>query len=173
MGEPDQAQNYLDASLELFNAIGNRPLFARTLLLQADVAASRQQNGESIVLARASLEEFHEIEDSDGIASAIEAIAISHFRTENDPAHFLRLASAAAELRRNIKLRISPARSEVLEILTGKARKSLGRAAADSAATQGKTMPLSEAVRIAMSGDQASGTVERHTLTDPRKPLAA
>jgi tetratricopeptide (TPR) repeat protein len=153
MGELDYAEEYLSQGLKLLKSVANRPLVAYTLLLQGEVAALKDQWDEALDLERDALEEFLEIQDNQGIASALEAIALTHVRAGAEPEMFLTLNSAAAELRRNINLRIRPEREGTLKRITTKATKYVGKTVAGAAIASGREMRISEAVEMALTAD--------------------
>ena len=149
-GELQIADECLVESLDLFNSLRNRPQAARTMLLQGEVAAVKNLATQALELERAALREFHEIEDDQGIASALEAIACTHLRLSVNPGVFLTLVSAADELRRNTKIQLGPARKKTLDLASELATTSLGEAVARSAVESGKKMSLREAVEMAV-----------------------
>ena len=121
------------------------------MLLQGEVADAEERATEALELERAALREFHEIEDDQGIASALEAIACTHLRLAANPGVYLTLVSAAAELRRETKLQLGSERMKTLENSTELATASLGDAVARAAVESGKKMNIREAVEMALS----------------------
>ena len=133
--------------------MNNRPQGARTLLVQAELAAAQGLTIEALRLQHTALREFHEIEDHQGIASGLEAIASTHIQAGANSGLFLKLISAAAELRRNTGLKLGRARTGVLDALSKKVAEALGDAAARAATESGKRLGVGEAVQLALNGE--------------------
>ena len=154
LGEAETADDKLTRGLELFKSIGNRPHGARCLLLQGEAAALLKNYQGALELKKAALREFRDIEDQQGIASALEAIACSRALSGSESGQFLELISAAAEMRRRSKLMLVTRRKDLIERLSKKTKASLGKSAAAAAAERGRTMALAEAIEIALSADR-------------------
>jgi non-specific serine/threonine protein kinase len=105
-GEVESARHTLVRSYDLFTSIGNRPHAARSLLLRGEAAALLKDYAGALKLEQSALREFHEIDDNQGIASSLEAIACTRAMEGSQLAHFLTLTAAASEIRRQSKLKM-------------------------------------------------------------------
>ena len=151
-GEAEGARYTLARSHELFTSIGNRPYAARSLLMKGEAAAMLEDHAEALRLEQSALREFREIDDNQGVASALEAIACSRSMDGADPGDFLMLTAAAAEIRRQSKLRMITRREGLQERLAKKARASLSKNAAALAVERGRAMSTDEAIETALGG---------------------
>lgn len=96
-GRLERAEECLADSLALFELLGHRPLAARTALLQGEVAVLRGDTASAHARQRGALAELKEIGDTQGIATALEAIACA--QSTRQPRLALVLYGAAAGLR--------------------------------------------------------------------------
>jgi tetratricopeptide (TPR) repeat protein len=151
-GDHGYAREYLTLSLALFESLSNRPLAARTLLLQGEVASSTGDFPEALTLQSAALKELSEIEDTQGIASALEAVACTLAEEGRSPGMFLTLTAAAAALRRNIRIPLGPARRRVLDRHAETVSASLDESSIRTAEERGRTMSLTQIVELALTG---------------------
>jgi hypothetical protein len=137
-------------SLALFEALSNRPLAARTLLLQGEVAASRGDFPEALNLQKAALKELSEIEDAQGIATALEAIACTLAELGRRPDMFLTLTGAAAALRRKIRIPLGPARRRIVDGHAETVAESLDAKSARAAEEDGRIMSVTQVVEFVL-----------------------
>jgi predicted ATPase len=149
-GELDQAKEYLTQSLSLFEALSNRPLAARTQLLQGEVASSEGDFPEALKLQRAALQNLSEVEDTQGIASALEAIACTLAEEGRRPGMFLTLIGAAAALRRNIRVPLGPARGRVVDRHAETVSATLDEGSVRAAEEKGRTMSVTQVVEFVL-----------------------
>ena len=149
-GEVESAGYTLARSHELFTSIGNRPYAARSLLMKGEAAALLNDHAMALKMEQGALREFREIDDNQGVASALEAIACTRSMEGAEPGDFLMLTATAAEIRRQSKLRMITRRQGVQARLAKKARASLGKNAAAVAAERGRAMGTDEAVEMAL-----------------------
>jgi predicted ATPase len=149
-GELDQAKEYLTRSLALFEALSNRPLAARTLLLQGEVAASSHDFPEALELQRAALKELSDIEDAQGLARALEAIACTLAEEGRRPDMFLTLTGAAAALRRKTRIPLGPARRRIVDRYAETVTESLDAEAALAAEEKGRIMSVTQVVEFVL-----------------------
>lgn len=84
-GELAHAKECLTQSLALCESLSNRPLAARTQLLRGEVASSENNFAEALSLQRAALKDLSEIEDTQGIATALEALACTFAEEGRSP----------------------------------------------------------------------------------------
>ncbi len=150
MGELEDIPQILDQCLDLFNLSGNRPHAARTILLLGETASLQDRHKEALEFERSALREFSDIDDQQGIASALEAIACTRSMSGSEPGLFLTLSSAAAKIRHNSKQAAKTRREETLERLSKKAKTSLGKTAAAAAIERGTAMSVEDAIEMAM-----------------------
>ena len=149
-GEVEGARYTLVRSHELFTSIGNRPYAARSLLMKGEAAALSKDHATALEMEQNALREFREMDDNQGVASALEAIACTRVMEGSDPGDFLMLTAAAAEIRRQSKLKMVTRRAGMQERLAKKARASLGKAAAAAAVERGRAMSTEKAVETAL-----------------------
>jgi tetratricopeptide (TPR) repeat protein len=149
-GALDQATECLARSLVLCESLSNRPLAARTLLLQGEVASSKCNYPEALKLQRAALKDLSEIEDAQGIASALEAIACTLAEEGRSPDVFLTLTGAATALRRNIGLPLGPDRGRAVARYAETVSASLDENSVQAADERGRTMSVTQLVEFAL-----------------------
>ena len=156
-GELGPARAYLARSLALFESLSNRPLAARTLLLQGEVASSTGDFPEALKLQRAAFKGLCEIEDTQGIASALEALACTLAEEGRSPEMFLTLTGAAAALRRNIRIPLGPARGRVVDGYAETVSASLDESSIRAAEEKGRTMSVTQIVEFVLGSASCAG----------------
>ena len=149
-GALEHATECLTRSLALCESLSNRPLAARTLLLQGEMASSKRNYPEALKLQRAALKDLSEIEDTQGIASALEAIACTLAEEGRSPDVFLTLTGAAKALRQRIGLPLGPDRGRAVARYGETASASLGENAVQAADERGRTMSVTQLVEFAL-----------------------
>ena len=149
-GELVQAKDCLTMSLDLFESLGNRPLAARTQLLRGELACCEGTFVEALELQRAALKDLSEIEDTQGIAAALEALACTWAEEGWSPDLFLTLRGAAAGLRRDLGIPLSPARGRVVERYAESVKAVLDESSVRTAEEKGKSMSVTQAVEFAL-----------------------
>lgn len=150
-GDLDSADKFLSESLELFAPLEHRPLVARTLLLQGEVLGLRGDFSTSLDKQKTSLQEFVELGDNQGIASALETIACTLIDNGDPIVPAVELISFAEALRESIKMRLGPARRKLIDEHLNSAKTNLGQEHFDIAVASGSTMLLSEIVKTALN----------------------
>jgi len=153
-GELAQAKEYLTQSFALCESLGNRPLAARTQLLRGEVASSEGNFAEALKLQRTALKDLSEIEDTQGIAAALEALACTLAEEGWNPDLFLTLRGAAAGLRRDLRIPLSPARTRTVQRYAESVAAALDEGSVRAAEEKGRNMSLTQAVEFAL--DSAS-----------------
>ena len=138
------SENFAARCLELFESLGLRPNVARTKLLQSEVAAAKGEIDKALDLQMQVLEEFTEIGDNQGIADAIDVIASTMSVQDTDHELAILLASAAATLRGELNVGAGPAREKLFQAQLKKSRSAVGKAAAESAASKGRTLSVAQ-----------------------------
>lgn len=149
-GELAQANECLTRSLALCESLGNRPLAARTQLLRGEVASSEGNFAEALKLQRVALTDLSEIEDTQGIAAALEALACTLAEEGRSPDLFLTLREAAAGLRRDIRIPIGPFRGRTVERYAESVAAELDEDSVRAAEEKGRIMSVTQAVEFAL-----------------------
>jgi tetratricopeptide (TPR) repeat protein len=149
-GELAQAKECLIRSLALCGSLGNRPLAARTQLLRGEVACSESNFAEAFKLQRAALKDLSEIEDSQGIAAALETLACTLAEEGSSPESFLTLRGTAAGLRRDLGIPLGPARGRVMERYAENVAAELDEDSVRAAEEKGRSMSVTQAVELAL-----------------------
>src|SRR6185369_11939866 len=149
-GELAQAKEYLTQSFALCESLGNRPLAARTQLLRGEVASSEGNFAEALKLQRTALKDLSEIEDTQGIAAALEALACTWAEEGWNPDRFLTLRGAAAGLRRDLGIPLSPARGCAVERYAESVAATLDEGSVRAAEEKGRSMSVTQAVEFAL-----------------------
>lgn len=150
-GELEKADLYLAESNALLKAVGDKPLSARTLLLQAEIEAIRGNFDDAMAMHRSALGEFREIGDTQGTATALEAIGCALAGPKRNSWLALILLSAAAKLREDIRLPLGPVRQKMADDCVKAASLAIGKDAARQAETEGREMSLEEIVNAALA----------------------
>lgn len=153
-GELARAKECFTQSFDLCESLGNRPLAARTQLLRGELASSQGNFAEALELQRAALKELSDIEDTQGIASALEALACTLAQEGCNPDRFLTLKGAAAGLRRDLGIPLNPARRCAVERYAESVAATLDEASVRAAEEKGRSMSVTQAVEFAL--DSAS-----------------
>ena len=148
-GELVQAKECLTRSLALCELLGNRPLAARTQLLHGEVTSSEGNFAEALRLQREALKDLSEIEDTQGIAAALEALACTHAEEGRSPDLFLTLRAAAARLRSDLRIPLGPARGRAMERYAESVAAALDERSVRAAEEKGRTMSVTQAVEFA------------------------
>jgi hypothetical protein len=130
--------------------LGNRPLAARTQLLRGEVASSEGNFAEALKLQRTALKDLSEIEDTQGIAAALEALACTCAEEGSNPDLFLTLREAAAGVRRDLRIPLSPARERAVERYAEIVATALDEGSVRAAEDKGRSMSVTQAVEFAL-----------------------
>ena len=109
---------------------------------------------EALKLQRAALKDLSEIEDTQGIAAALEALACTLAEEGWNPDLFLTLRGAAAGLRRDLRIPLSPARTCTVQRYAESVAAKLDEGSVRAAEEKGRSMSLTQAVEFAL--DSAS-----------------
>jgi predicted ATPase/DNA-binding CsgD family transcriptional regulator len=151
-GDYDTAQRLTEEALDLYEEAGDSRSVALGLAnlgslatVRGDHAAARQRLGASLAI-------FEDLADSASTASVIQRFS----ELEATQSHFLtavRLAGAAAALRRGAGVTLSPTGQARLDASLASARQALGEAAAD-AWRAGQALSLPEAVATALGAPE-------------------
>jgi tetratricopeptide (TPR) repeat protein len=150
-GELAKAKECLTRSFALCESLSNRPLAARTQLLLGEVASFEGNFAEALKLQRAALTDLSEIEDTQGIALALEALACTFAEEGRSPDMFLTLREVAAGLRRDIRIPLGPARGRTIEHYAESVAAALDEDAVRAAEEKGRRMNVTQALEFALS----------------------
>ncbi len=148
-GHVEPADELLKQSLDLFQSLGQRPLVARTVLLQGEALCMKGQFQGAVSLQQKALESMEELSDNQGIASALEAMGTTHIVARADEELAVKLIFAAKRLRNEINIKLGPARQAASAAALRKARKSLGNDAFQKASESGERITLKMAIALA------------------------
>lgn len=147
-GELAPAKEYLTRSLALCESLGNRPLAARTQLLRGEVASSEGNFAEALKLQQAALTDLSEIEDTQGIAAALEALACT-LAEEGRVRTFSDVEGSSDGLRRDIRIPLGPARGGTMERYAESVA-ALDHDSVRAAEEKGRIMSVTQAVEFAL-----------------------
>ena len=134
--------------LELFESLGLRPNVARTKLLQSEIAAAKGNISQALDMQAMVLTEFTEIGDNQGVADALDVMASTISVQGSDHELAILLASAAATLRGELNVGVGPAREKLFQEQLKKSLAAVGRSAAESAASKGRTLAISQVAEL-------------------------
>lgn len=148
MKDFENSENFVVRCLELFESLGLRPNVARTKLLQSEIAAAKGNISEALDLQAMVLTEFTEIGDNQGVADALDVMASTISVQGSDHEFAILLASAAATLRSELNVGVGPAREKLFQAQLKKSRAAVGRSAAESAASKGRTLAISQVAEL-------------------------
>jgi len=148
-GDSASARSLYEQALSLFRELGDRWGVAGTLADLGNLAREQHDCAAAHALYRESLKVFQELEHKRGIARLLECFACSasiQFQAERS----LRLAGAAAALRQNIGVPLTPVEQAKLEAHLGPARYALANTSGATAWLEGWGMPLEKAIEKAI-----------------------
>jgi DNA-binding CsgD family transcriptional regulator len=155
-GDIAAARAHFEESLALWQERGfATPWQAMTLVSLGTLAAAEGDGAGAAAWLRQALTMLRDLDDVPGTALALErsaGLAAAQGRAERA----LRLAGAAAGLRRAGGLPLPPEARQRLERTLAPAREALGAAAAGAAWTAGSTLSLAEAVAYALEPAQGA-----------------
>jgi hypothetical protein len=119
-------------------------------LLRGELACSEGNFVEALELQRAALKDLSEIEDTQGIAAALEALACTLAEEGWSPDLFLTLRGAAAGLRRDLGIPLGPARRRAVERYAESVTAVLDEGSVRAAEEKGRSMSVTQAVELAL-----------------------
>jgi hypothetical protein len=119
-------------------------------LLRGEVTSSEGNFAEALKLQRTALKELSEIEDTQGIAAALEALACTLAEEGSSPELFLTLRGTAACLRRDLRIPLGPARGSVMERYAENVAAALDEDSVRAAKEKGRSMSVTQAVEFAL-----------------------
>ena len=147
-GQVAAARKHFDRALAIYEEIGDRHFFARTLI---QIGYAELLTAGPITAAPAiarAMEIVAEIGDGWGIAEGLEAVAT--LRSSSQPRSTVLLAAAAAHLRERISMRQHAADAVINQTYLDQARKSMSTQAFAEIWRDGQALTLAEAVAEAL-----------------------
>ena len=154
-GDATAARSLYEQSLAAFRELGDRWGTAGSLGDLGNLALDEKNYSAADSLYRESLRIFNELDHKRGIARLLECCACSA-AAQSEPQRSLRLAGAAAALRRTVGAPLKPTEQNKLEASLELARQGLISAASASAWLEGWATPIEKAIETALTGNPAS-----------------
>jgi predicted ATPase len=154
-GDSAGARALYEQALGIFRELDDRWGIAGTLADLGNVAREQQNCPAALPLYRESLKIFQEMDHKRGVARLLECCACSAV-VEQQAERSLRLAGAAAALRKSIGAPLTPAEQAKLEAILEPARKALANTASATAWLSGWDMPLENAIAEVLAPETAS-----------------
>jgi predicted ATPase/serine/threonine protein kinase len=151
-GDPAGARALYEQSLAIFRELGDRWGIAGSLADLGNLTRDQMDYTISQSLYRESIQIFQELGYKRGIARLLECLA-SSAATQRKPERSLRLAGAAAALRKVLGAPLPPVEQAQVEKSLEPARKALTNTAASAAWLEGWGMPVEKAVEDALTSD--------------------
>jgi len=154
-GDSASARALYEQGLVIFRELGDRWGIAGTV---ADLGSLAREQGDyrtAHSLYRESIKIFQELEHKRGIARLLECFACSA-AAQLDRKRSLRLAGAAAALRKTIGAPLTPAEQAKLEFALDPARQALSHAEASTAWSEGWVLPVEKVIEEVQMPEAAS-----------------
>jgi predicted ATPase len=154
-GDSAAARAFYEQALAIFRELDDRWGIAGTLADLGNLAREQKNCSAALPLYRESLKIFQELGHKRGIARLLECCACSA-SVEQQAERSLRLAGAAAALRKSIGAPLTPAEQAKLEAILEPARQALANTASATAWLSGWDMPLENAIAEVLAPEAAS-----------------
>ena len=154
-GDSAAARTLYEQGLAIFHELGDRWGIAGTLADLGSLAREQQDCPTAQSLYRESLRIFQELEHKRGIARLLECFACSA-AAQLQAERSLRLAGAAAALRQNIGVPLTPAEQAKLEAILNPARQALTNTSGATAWLEGWAMPVEKTIEEVLTPEAAS-----------------
>ena len=154
-GDSQAAKSLYQASLETFQDLGDRWGIAGSLADLGHLAREQGDFGLADSLYRESIALFRDLDHKRGVARLLESFACLA-AAQSEPNRSLRLAGAAAALRKSLGAPLTKAEQIKLEILLEPARKG-SRTTGGVAWMEGWVMPIEKAIDEALKPGSAAG----------------
>ena len=154
-GDREAAQSLYQASLETFRKLGDRWGIAGSLADLGHLARERGDFHAADSLYRESIAMFQQMDHKRGVARLLEAFACLA-AAQSGPERALRLAGAAAALRKRLSAPLSPTEQIKLETSLASARRGL-HTTGGTAWLEGWVMPVEKAIEDALQPGSPSG----------------
>jgi len=167
-GDSGAARKLYEQGLAIFRELGDRWGIAATLADlgnlardQSDYLAARSMYQESVRL-------FYDLNHKRGVARLLECFACSA-AAKQEAERSLRLAAAAAALRRDIGAPLTPAEQTKLDASLGLARRALTHTAVTTAWSEGWALPFEKAIEEVLMPEASSPAI---SALDPARGVA-
>jgi predicted ATPase len=154
-GDSAGARALYEQALGIFRGLDDRWGIAGTLADLGNVTREQQNCPAALPLYRESLKIFQEMDHKRGVARLLECCACSAV-VEQQAERSLRLAGAAAALRKSIGAPLTPAEQAKLEAILEPARQALANTGSATAWLSGWDMPLENAIAEVLAPETAS-----------------
>jgi len=154
-GNSAAARALYEQALGTFRELDDRWGIAGTLADLGNLAREQRNCSAALPLYRESLKIFQELDHKRGIARLLEGCACSA-AVEQQAERALRLAGAAAALRKSIGAPLTPAEQAKLEAMLEPARQALANTASATAWLGGWDMPLDKVIEEVLTPEAAS-----------------
>jgi predicted ATPase/serine/threonine protein kinase len=154
-GDSASARAWYEQGLAIFRELGDRWGIAGTVADLGSLAREQRDYPAAHSLYRESIKIFQELEHKRGIARLLECFACSA-AAQLDRKRALRLAGAAAALRKTIGAPLTPAEQAKLESALDPARHALSNAEVSSAWLEGWEMPVEKVIEEVLMPEAAS-----------------
>jgi predicted ATPase len=154
-GDSAGARALYEQALGIFRGLDDRWGIAGTLADLGNVTREQQDCPAALPLYRESLKIFQEMDHKRGVARLLECCACSAV-VEQQAERSLRLAGAAAALRKSIGAPLTPAEQAKLEAILEPARQALANTGSATAWLSGWDMPLENAIAEVLAPETAS-----------------
>jgi predicted ATPase len=156
-GDSAAAQTLYEQGLAIFRELGDRWGIAGTLADLGTLAREQQNCPAAHTLYRESLKLFQALEHKRGIARLLECFACSA-AAQLQPTRSLRLAGAAAALRKNIGAPLTPTEQAKLDATLESARQTLTNTSAATAWLEGWDTPVEKVIEELLIPEAASSS---------------
>jgi predicted ATPase len=154
-GDSAGARALYEQALGIFRELDDRWGIAGTLADLGNLAREQKNCPAALPLYRESLKIFQELDHKRGVARLLECCACSA-AVEQQAERSLRLAGAAAALRKSIGAPLTPAEQAKLEAILEPARQALANTGSATAWLSGWDMPLENAIAEVLTPETAS-----------------
>jgi predicted ATPase len=154
-GNSAGARALYEQALGIFRELDDRWGIAGTLADLGNLAREQKNCPAALPLYRESLKIFQELDHKRGVARLLECCACSA-AAEQQAERSLRLAGAAAALRKSIGAPLTPAEQAKLEAILEPARQALANTGSATAWLSGWDMPLENAIAEVLTPETAS-----------------
>jgi predicted ATPase len=154
-GDSAASRELYEQGLAIFRELGDAWGIAGTLADLGNLGRDQRNCSAALPLYRESLKIFQELDHKRGIARLLECCACSA-AVQQQPERSLRLAGAAAALRKSIGTPLTPSEQQKLEAILEPARQALANTASATAWLEGWNMPLHRAIEEVLTSEAAS-----------------
>jgi predicted ATPase len=158
-GDSAAARTLYEQSLAIFRELGDRWGIAGILADLGSLAREQRDYPRAHSLYRESIIIFEELDHKRGMARLLECFACSE-AAQDHAERALRLAGAAAALRQNIGVPLTPAEQVKLEASLDRARRELSNTAGATAWLEGWALPVEKAIEEVLLPEAAAGSRE-------------